>query len=222
MIETYIHVYIINATPRIIPSKHIHYKEAHMYVKYDQAQALLEEAYKLNPGKWRDHSKNVAYAARVISEHVDGLDPEKAYSFGLLHDIGRIRGIKHMKHVVDGFEYLSAMGFNENARICMTHSFPIKVVASYSGNNDCTPQEIKFISDFLISIDYDDYDKLIQLCDALALPDSICILEKRLVDVAIRNGVNEYTVEKWKAFLALKSYFDAKVGMNIYNLFNLG
>lgn len=197
------------------------YKEARMYLKNGQAQAILEEAYKYNPGKWREHSKNVAYAAQIISEHIDGLDSEKAYSFGLLHDIGRIRGIKQMKHIIDGFEFLSDMGFDENARICMTHSFPIKVVASYSGKNDCTPQEVKFISDFLICNEYDEYDRLIQLCDALALPDSICILEKRLVDVAIRNGVNEYTVEKWKAFLALKSYFDAKVGMDIYRLFNL-
>lgn len=192
-----------------------------MYVKFSQAEKILEEAYKHNPGKWREHSKNVAYAARIISEHIEDLDPEKAYSFGLLHDIGRIRGVKQMKHVVDGFEYLSEMGFDENAKICMTHSFPLKVVASYSGNNDCTAQEVKFISDFLNSNDYDEYDKLIQLCDALALPDSICILEKRLVDVAIRNGINEYTVEKWKAFLALKSYFDDKVGMDIYRLFNL-
>lgn len=192
-----------------------------MYVAYGQAKAILEEAYQWNPGKWREHSKNAAYAAQVISEHADGLDSEKAYSFGLLHDIGRIRGVKQMKHVVDGFEYLSALGFDENARICITHSFPIKVVASYNGNNDCTPQEVEFISDFLMNNEYDEYDKLIQLCDALALPDGICILEKRLVDVAIRNGVNEYTVEKWKAFLALKAHFDAKVGMDIYKLFHL-
>ena len=29
---------------------------------------------------------------------------------------------------------------------------------------------------------YDDYDRLVQLCDALALPSGFCLLEKRFVD----------------------------------------
>lgn len=53
-------------------------------------------------------------------------------------------------------------------------------------------------------VEYDDYDRLIQLCDAVSLPTSFCILEVRLIDVAIRNGVNEYSIEKWKKFIELK------------------
>lgn len=54
-------------------------------------------------------------------------------------------------------------------------------------------------------VEYDDYDRLIHLCDAVSLPTSFCILEVRLIDVAIRNGVNEYSIEKWKKFHELKS-----------------
>ena len=192
-----------------------------MYATRQQAYELLEHAYELNPGNWKDHSKNVAFAAQTISEHINGMDPEKAYSLGLLHDIGRIRGFSHMKHVIDGYQYLEEMGLNENSRICLTHSFPIKSVCSYSGPNDCTEIETKFISNYITNCDYDDYDKLIQLCDAIALPNSICILEKRLLDVAIRNGINEYSIEKWKAFIGLKKYFDNVTGNNVYKLFEI-
>ncbi|WP_300811127.1 hypothetical protein [uncultured Acetatifactor sp.] len=43
---------------------------------------------------------------------------------------------------------------------------------------------------------YEDYDKLIQLCDAISLP---------------------FTLVKWKAFMELKKYFDGKCGCNIYS-----
>jgi hypothetical protein len=192
-----------------------------MYVECGEAERLLENAYIYNPGSWREHSKNVAYAARTISDRIDGMDPSKAYSLGLLHDIGRIRGIKQMKHVFDGYSYLSELGYDENAKICLTHSFPLRNVKSYSGSNDCTLEETSFITDYLNNCEYDEYDKLIQLCDAIALPDTICILEKRLLDVAIRNGINEYSVEKWKAFLNLKTYFDDQLGLDLYGLFGI-
>lgn len=70
-------------------------------------------------------------------------------------------------------------------------------------------------------VEYDDYDRLIQLCDAVSLPTSFCILEVRLIDVAIRNGVNEYSIEKWKKFIELKEYFDKTCGMDIYKILEI-
>lgn len=58
----------------------------------------------------------------------------------------------------------------------------------------------------------------IQLCDAISLPDGACIMEKRFVDVALRHGLPEFTLDKWKAFMDLKKYFDEKCGCNIYSL----
>ena len=60
------------------------------------------------------------------------------------------------------------------------------------------------------------YDRLIQLCDALALPDGATYIEKRLVDVVMRRGFNDLTIPKWKAFFDLKDYFDKKMGTNLY------
>jgi hypothetical protein len=42
-------------------------------------------------------------------------------------------------------------------------------------------------------------------------------MEKRLVDVALRHGLPEFTLVKWKAFMELKKYFDGKCGCNIYS-----
>lgn len=82
-------------------------------------------------------------------------------------------------------------------------------------------QEAQFIANYLNNIEYTGYDRLIQLCDALAYPTGVCPIEKRLLDVAIRNGINTYSIEKWKAFLTLKDYFSQKINRSIYDLFTI-
>ena len=49
----------------------------------------LEQAHEANPGPWADHSRYVAQACYLIAQHCPNLDAEKAYLYGLLHDIGR-------------------------------------------------------------------------------------------------------------------------------------
>lgn len=80
----------------------------------------------------------------------------------------------------------------------------------------CSPDQKNFLERYLEQIEYDDYDLLIQLCDAISLPGGACIMEKRLVDVALRHGLPEFTLRKWKAFLNTKTYFDELCGCNIY------
>ena len=55
----------------------------------NRAITMLEEAKRLNPGQWVQHSRYVGEAAALIAGHCDGMDAEKAYVLGLLHDIGR-------------------------------------------------------------------------------------------------------------------------------------
>ena len=38
-----------------------------------------------------------------------------------------------------------------------------------------------FMKKFIADAVYDDYDRLVQLCDALAMPTGFCLLEKRFV-----------------------------------------
>ena len=186
-----------------------------------QAEKLLFEAEKLNSGLWIAHNRTAGFCARAIAEKCDNLNPEYAYVLGLLHDIGRREGVTDMKHIIDGYRFMLSMGYDDSARICLTHSFPYKNINSYNGKNDCNGEETEFIQTFLENTEYDDYDRLIQLCDAISFPNGATFLEKRLVDVVMRRGFNDYTVQKWKAFFELKEYFDNKTQTDIYKILNV-
>ena len=171
-----------------------------------------------NPGPWVEHSRSVAENVRRIAEHTDCIDPDTAYTMGLLHDIGRAAGVSGIRHIFDGYDRMIALGQPTIARICLTPSFPLKNIHAFQGSFDCSKQQLAFLQCFLDSCSYDNYDRLIQLCDALSLPSGACILEKRLVDVALRHGVNDLSLEKWRAFLQLKQHFDRLCRCNLYTL----
>ena len=146
------------------------------------------------------------------------MDEEKAAVLGLLHDIGRRAGVTGIRHIFDGYDYLLSMGEETAARIALTHSFPVKDASVFVGKYDCSEEQRAFLTDFLTNTEYDDYDRLIQLCDAISLPNGACIMEKRLVDVALRHGLPEFTLKKWRAFMEIKAHFDQLCGCNIYRL----
>lgn len=79
-------------------------------------------------------------------------------------------------------------------------------------------EEFAFVEDYLSKLIYTDYDRLLQLCDCLALPSGLCLSEKRMVDVALRHGVNDDTVPKWQAYLGLQERFEASPGCSIYEV----
>ena len=183
-----------------------------------EADKELKIAAQLTPGPWEQHSISVAKNARLIAEKVEGMDCDKAYVMGLMHDIGRRAGIKGILHIFDGYDYMMSIKQEEIARICLTHSFPIKDVNTFFGKYDCSSEQKEFLAAFLKNSEYDNYDILIQLCDAISLPNGACIMEKRLVDVALRHGLPDFTIDKWKAFMNTKKYFDELCGCNIYTL----
>jgi putative nucleotidyltransferase with HDIG domain len=182
------------------------------------AEELMAEAGQLNPGPWISHSVFVAKAAKEIASHHPRLDPSLAYVLGYLHDIGRREGVTDMRHVLDGYRYLERLGYEDAAQICMTHSFPIKEVNAGAGKWDCTAEEYEFAKSYLGRVEYTEYDELIQLCDAISLPGGFCIIEKRLVDVALRHGFNTHTLPKWRAYLAIQRRFEQEIGRSIYHL----
>ena len=81
---------------------------------------------------------------------------------------------------------------------------------------------VQSVQAFLDGVEYTAYDRLIQLCDALALPEGPVLMEKRLMEVTLRHGLipgdPEWTLQKWRAFLAIKGEFDAAVGGSIYDV----
>ena len=181
----------------------------------EQAEALLREAEACNPGPWGNHSRTAAHCAEKIAQAC-GLDPEKAYILGLLHDIGRKFGVRHLGHVSDGYRYMLALGYDEAAKICLTHSFNNHTVDEYIGKFDTTQEELALIQQTLSATLYDDYDRLIQLCDALAGAEGVLDIEQRMEDVKRRYGF--YPQAKWDSNLALKAHFEREAGRSIYNI----
>jgi hypothetical protein len=179
---------------------------------------MLAESAVLNPGPWESHSRNVALGAQLIAARCQALDPERAYVLGLLHDIGRRFGVFGMRHALDGYLFLIELGFAGAGRVCLTHSYPVREEPCGASPWDGSEQEWRFVADFLANEEYDDYDRLIQLCDCLALPGGFCLLEKRLVHVTMRYGCNDQTVRRWQAFMEIKGYFESKIDGSIYRL----
>ena len=182
----------------------------------DEALKELEIAGKLNPGPWVKHSINAGIAARNIAEKLPGMDSDKAYILGLLHDIGRRIGIVDIPtHVYEGYKYCMSKGWDEAAKICMTHSYLLmKDEFCYEPK---TEQE-KAIKSFIMGCKADDYDRLIQLCDSLAVDYGFVILEKRFVDVTRRYGIMEGYIKGWEVAFAIKEDFENRMGCSIYDV----
>lgn len=181
-----------------------------------EAERLLEEAEACNPGPWGNHSRVCAYCAEKIAKSCRNMDPEKAYVMGLLHDIGRKFGVRHLGHVSDGYTYMMSLGYDEAARICLTHSFSSFTLDDYVGKWDVSEEELELIKSKLTDLEQNDYDRLIKLCDSLAGSEGVMDIEDRMNDVRRRYG--GYPQEKWDRNLALKDYFEKKAGRDIYEI----
>lgn len=182
------------------------------------AESALKEASESNPGAWIDHSRYVAKACENIAQHCRDLSAEQAYLFGLLHDIGRYAGVSSERHLIDGYRYCMERGWEKAAQICISHAFMIQDIDTSIGEFDVSQDDYLFMKDFVANAVYDDYDRLVQLCDSLALPTGFCLLEKRFVDVTIRYGVHSCTIDRWKKILEIKASFEKQTGCSIYTL----
>ena len=120
------------------------------------------------------------------------------------------------KHLIDGYRFCMERGWKKAAQICISHAFMIQDIETSIGTFDVSDQDYLFMKHFIKNAVYDDYDRLVQLCDALALPSGFCLLEKRFVDVAIRYGTPPVTVARWKKILEIKMLFEEKIGGSIY------
>lgn len=185
------------------------------YPTIEEAEHLLQEAWACNQGPWADHSRIAARCAARIASRA-GMDPEKAYVLGLLHDIGRRFGKKHLAHVYDGYRYMRELGYDEAARICLTHSFCLNTISCYIGDLDIPIALQEELEALLSKLNYDDYDHLIQLCDCLAGSEGIMDMEARMLDVKRRYG--RYPQEKWDRNMELRRIFEARCGADIYDI----
>lgn len=184
------------------------------------AEFLLDEGHALNPGPWKNHCYAVARAAEKIAIAVNKaggkMNSDKAYIYGLLHDIGRRVGPTYMAHVIDGYNYLHNMGYDNAARRCITHSFNLQNIEDYIGKVDVSDVQYNQIKQLLEEKPFDDYDRLIQLLDSTCGADGTQNLEERMGDVKKRYGY--YPQGKWDKSFELKEYFEKLTGKDFYEI----
>jgi len=188
------------------------------YPAIQEAEDLLKWAEVQNPGTWGDHSRQTAIACKKIAMRCKNLNPDKVYVYGLLHDIGRYVGVVHQRHCLEGYLFCKEKGWNELARICITHAFMLQDADSGVGSWDIPAEYDNLMKEIIETSIHNDYDRLIQLTDALAMADGFCVLEQRLVDVTMRYGFTDYTIDRWKKVFEIKDYFENLMGANIYDV----
>lgn len=165
---------------------------------------------------WVVHSRGAAKVAEKIAKAA-GMDADFAYAAGLLHDIGRYAGPEvGLHHIIDGYTLLRKKELPGLARICLTHTFcpKSKVNEMVVGST----KENEFLKKYIAEIEYDEYDKLIQLADFMAGGHGVTTVERRFCSVLARHGLKEPRCDLL-ALLGLKKYFDEKCGVNVYWLF---
>ena len=108
-----------------------------------------------------------------------------------------------------------SLGYPDAARICLTHSFNEMRIEGYVGQFDTTEEETALIRTKLAETVPDDYDRLIQLCDAISGAEGVMDIIERMSDVKRRYG--NYDQGKWDNNLELKAYFEDRMGRGLYD-----
>lgn len=167
---------------------------------------------------FRSHCCLVACCAEMIASRLEHIDGHKAYILGLLHDYGKMmRDAENTKyfHGLTGYNEMIRLGYDEVARICLTHTFPDKNF-KYT---EYTYPEMRKTKKLLAQIDYDDYDRLIQLCDLLVVGMGFSKIKDRMLFVKNKYHVPTIIVKRrYRQALRLKNYFDNLCGCDIYHL----
>lgn len=168
------------------------------------------------------HTTGVAEAAFKIALN-SGLDPQKAYICGLLHDYGKIQDEKTTgkAHFLVGYEKMISLGYDFVAKICLSHSFPIKdfCFEDYSSYTDEALTKTKAI---LSSVEYDDYDRLIQLCDIFFEGMNKVTYQQRIKSIKNRYNLTDKQVKNLTTGAEKnKKHFDKLCGCDIYKILNI-
>ncbi len=171
--------------------------------------------------KFHNHVYGVALLAEKIAEKL-GFDSEKAYILGLMHDCGKIYEMYEKRfHGIIGYEMYENKD-KDIARISLTHSFYYNILPRgkdfdryFYGNMD----DKEFVKKYIKKCKFDEYDKIIQLCDGLANCDGLVTIEQRAQEFAKRYKFKmpSYII---KNMHKIKEEFDTRLGVDVYSLFD--
>ena len=167
-----------------------------------------------NDDRWIKHSICVGNTAGVIAKSLK-LDVDYAKTLGYVHDIGKAVG-PFSEHNINGYNYLKQLGYDEKYyNICLVHSYLNHDYKCISGPK---PLENSFMEDFIKNYNCSIYEQIINLCDIMCTT-TVVTIDKRLIDIMTRWGVNENTQYHIVESFKLKAFIDSQLGFNVYDLF---
>ncbi len=141
-----------------------------------------------NTSNYLAHSLEVARVSSNIANKM-GLDSDKAFRMGLLHDYGR-KYEQNFKHVIIGFEKLYDLGYFEEAIGALTHSY-------INGNTYAIFEPLNKealecdIYKFLKTYEYTDYDRILNLADLMASANGVLEPRLRIEDIETRRKITK-------------------------------
>jgi hypothetical protein len=164
----------------------------------------------------------VANAARLVASRIAALDPEKAYMYGMMHDVGKfyLPANEAYKHPRIGFKLLETK-HNDIAEICVSHAFPdfsdLEHILSYCHGDK---PEAHAVCELLSNIKHDLYIDLIQFCDKVSGIGTYMTIEAKYDwyierDIMIQNDV---TLRYLETLQSIKKKLDKLVGYDLYAL----
>lgn len=172
------------------------------------------------PSLLRQHSLLVATCAEILATKIHGMDSKKAYALGLLHDYGKVVNEKahNLFHGLSGYKIMKELGYDEVAKICLTHTF-IDKEFKYEDYITYPKEELTTCKKLLKEIDYDEYDKLIQMSDMMVTVVGFKTLKERMIFIREKYKLCGLTMKKkYRQVLKLKDHFDKLCGCDIYKL----
>jgi hypothetical protein len=168
------------------------------------------------------HSLLVAKAAKLVSERIFGLDSEKAFLFGLMHDVGKLYLplSEKYKHPLFGYRMFESID-KEVAAICLSHPFPLssgcpEYIEYYcKGDSIVAETMLRLLKD----VKNDLYTKLIQLCDKISGKDAFVKIEDKFRWYKDRYKMSSWFIDSnYEVYCRLKRELDDLAGIDIYSL----
>lgn len=165
-----------------------------------------------NTSSWISHCIYSAIVSYELSSILN-LDKKFAFNYGLLHDYGR-KYTHSINHVIKGFESLVDLGYEQEAKGCLTHSF-------INAGRYCCMEPLQFdffvdekgiehyaddiklddMAHVLMSAKYSYYDNILNIADLMAQSSGIVSPKDRIKDVLTRRKNLEKS-PNWSYFLS--------------------
>ena len=150
---------------------------------------------------WISHCMNVGTVSSNLASLL-GIKQNVALTLGLLQDYGR-KINQSFNHVIEGFQSLVDLNLNNEAIVCLTHSF-------LNGGRCCNNEPAingfyvdeegnpNFYEDtkkddltiFLENYKYTDYDLILNIADLMATSDEIVSPYERIEDIKTRRTID--------------------------------